>query len=95
MQGIDMLLKLDSASFQYDKIYDDNVETNQSYFKFSKPLSFDAIYDFKKLDFELILENNPVLLRNVLPADYPILLSNDVGNFLKNNEFQFQYFKIH
>jgi len=93
MQGIDMLLKLDSAIFQYDKIYNNNIETNQSYFSFLKPLSFDAIYDFKKLDFDLILENNQVLLRNVLPADYPILLSNDVGNFLKNNESKISIFQ--
>ena len=84
--GIDMLLSLDSARFHYDKIYDNNTKTDQSYFKFSKPLSFDAIYDFIKLDFELILENNQVLLRNVLPGDYPILLSKDVGDFLKKNE---------
>lgn len=93
IQGIDMLLKLDSAIFQYDKIYNNNTETNQSYFSFLKPLSFDAIYDFKKLDFDLILENNQVLLRNVLPADYPILLSNDVGNFLKNNESKISIFQ--
>jgi len=86
IQEIDMLLSLDSARFHYDKIYDNNTKTDQSYFRFSKPLSFDAIYDFKKLDFELILENNQVLLRNVLPADYPILLSKDVGDFLKKNE---------
>ena len=58
-----------------------------------KPLSFDAIYDFKKLDFDLILKNNQVLLRDVLPADYPILLSNDVGNFLKNNESKISIFQ--
>tara|TARA_B100000614_G_scaffold194013_1_gene175201 strand:+ start:168 stop:1346 length:1179 start_codon:yes stop_codon:yes gene_type:complete len=93
IQGIDMLLKLDSAIFQYDKIYNNNTETNQSYFSFLKPLSFDAIYDFKKLDFDLILKNNQVLLRDVLPADYPILLSNDVGNFLKNNESKISIFQ--
>ena len=93
MQGINMLLKLDSVSFHYDKTYDKRTEKNQSYFSFLKPLSFDAIYDFKKLDFDLILENNQVLLRNVLPADYPILLSNDVGNFLKNNESKISIFQ--
>ena len=93
MQGIHMLLKLDSVSFHYDKTYDKRKEKNQSYFSFLKPLSFDAIYDFKKLDFDLILENNQVLLRNVLPADYPILLSKDVGDFLKKNESKISTFQ--
>ena len=93
MQGINMLLKLDSVSFHYDKTYDKRTEKNQSYFSFLKPLSFDAIYDFKKLDFDLILENNQVLLRNVLPADYPILLSKDVGDFLKKNESKISTFQ--
>ena len=93
MQEIDMLLKLDSARFYYDKIYDNKRENNQYYFTFSKPLSFDAIYDFNKLNFELILENNQALLRNVLPADYPILLSKDVGDFLKKNESKISTFQ--
>ena len=88
-----MLLKLDSARFYYDKIYDNKRENNQFYFTFSKPLSFDAIYDFNKLNFELILENNQALLRNVLPADYPILLSKDVGDFLKKNESKISTFQ--
>ena len=32
MQGINMLLKLDSVSFHYDKTYDKRTEKNQSYF---------------------------------------------------------------
>ena len=93
MQEIDMLLKLDSARFYYDKIYDNKRENNQSYFTFSKALSFDAIYDFNKLNFDLILENNQALLRDVLPADYPILLSKDVGDFLKKNESKISTFQ--
>ena len=48
---------------------------------------------FIKLDFDLILENNQVLLRNVLPADYPILLNKDVGDFLKKNESKISTFQ--
>ena len=39
------------------------------------------------------MENNQALLRDVLPADYPILLSKDVGDFLKKNESKISTFQ--
>ncbi len=90
-EDFDLLLKIDSFSYSNKTPTITNV--NQSFFTFSKNLSFDAIYEYKSVDFNLILENNKALISNVLPMNYPILLNKEDGDFLKENEITISKFQ--
>ena len=63
-----------------------NVKTpKKSLYTFSCNLFFDALTQFKKIDFEEVLNDNPVLINQFLPKEYPIHLKKRIGNFIENN----------
>ena len=66
---------------------------DKSYFTIPNDLYFDAIFDFKAINFYEILIDNPSLLQHVIPKDYPILLPNEVGAFLLENEHEISIFQ--
>lgn len=63
-----------------------NVKTPKKYlYTFSCNLFFDALSQFKKIDFEEVLNDNPVLINQFIPKEYPIHLKKRIGNFIENN----------
>ena len=63
-----------------------NVKTPKKYlYTFSCNLFFDALSQFKKIDFEEVLNDNPVLINQFIPKEYPIHLKKRTGNFIENN----------
>ena len=54
-------------------------------FIFEENIFFDAIAQFKIIDFHKIKRDNPVLLGQIIPKDYSLELEDEVGNFLKKN----------
>jgi hypothetical protein len=62
------------------------VKTPKKYlYTFSCNLFFDALSQFKKIDFEEVLNDNPVLINQFIPKEYPIHLKKRTGNFIENN----------
>lgn len=59
--------------------------SNMSEFIFEENIFFDAIAQFKIIDFQKIKRDNSVLLGQILPRDYGLKLEDEVGNFLKQN----------
>ena len=49
---------------------------------FTKTMSFNAIYDFKNIDFTIVEKDNPVLINQTIPKDYKINLRPEIGDFL-------------
>ena len=63
-----------------------NVKTPKKYlYTFSCNLFFDALSQFKKIDFEEVLNDNTVLINQFIPKEYPIHLKKRIGNFIENN----------
>ena len=52
-------------------------------FIFEENIFFDAIAQFKIIDFHKIKRDNPVLLGQIIPKNYSLELEDEVGNFLK------------
>ena len=59
-------------------------DSNMNEFIFEENIFFDAITQFKIIDFHKIKRDNPVLLGQIIPKDYSLELEDEVGNFLKN-----------
>lgn len=49
---------------------------------FTKTMTFNAIYDYKDVDFSIIEKENPVLVNQTIPKEYKINLSPEIGDFL-------------
>lgn len=63
-----------------------NVKTaKKPLYTFSCNLFFDALSQFKKIDFEEVLNDNPVLINQFIPKEHPIHLKKRIGNFIENN----------
>ena len=71
---------------QHDiKTYNGNYKTtNKSYqnFSFKKDLLFDAIAQFKIIDFKQISIKNPFLTGQMIPKNQSIVLQKELGNFI-------------
>ena len=71
-----------------DKLYFNNqlqeiTTTNKvAQYVFTKTMTFNAIYDYKNIDFSTIEKENPVLVNQTIPKDYKINLSPEIGDFL-------------
>ena len=60
-------------------------DSNMNEFIFEENIFFDAIAQFKIIDFHKIKRDNPVLLGQIIPKDYSLELEDEVGDFLKKN----------
>mgnify|MGYP001156763435 FL=1 len=87
------LLKLDSILERTAHKLTVEKQLDKSHFTITTDLYFDAIFDFKEINFYEILIDNPFLLHHVIPKDYPILLPNEVGAFLVENEHEISIFQ--
>ena len=87
------LLKLDSILERTAHKLTVEKQLDKSHFIITTDLYFDAIFDFKEINFYEILIDNPFLLHHVIPKDYPILLPNEVGAFLVENEHEISIFQ--
>ena len=69
-----------------DKLYFKNqiqeiTTTNKvTQYVFTKTMTFNAIYDYKNIDFSIIEKENPVLVNQTIPKDYTINLSPEITN---------------
>ena len=60
-----------------------NTDSKLNLYTFKENIFFDAVAQYKNIDFNKILINNPVLISSVLPKEYPVYLKKSTGNFIK------------
>ena len=72
---------------KYDSSLDQtkNTKKNLNEFTFKENIFFDAIAQFKSLDFYKIKRDNPFLLGQIIPKNCILNLNNEVGDFLTKN----------
>ena len=76
---INWLNKLDLKDFNCNY---KNINKNYQKFSFKDDLLFDAIAQFKIVDFNQINNQNPFLTGQMIPKNYPIVLKKELGNFI-------------
>ena len=81
--NIDLINWLDQIEYAQDHI--DSYHSNLNEFKFKENIFFDAIAQFKIMDFQKIKRDNPFLLGQIIPKNCDLNLEDEVGNFLKKN----------
>ena len=81
--NIDLINWLDQIEYTQDHI--DSYHSNLNEFKFKENIFFDAIAQFKIMDFQKIKRDNPFLLGQIIPKNCDLNLEDEVGNFLKKN----------
>ena len=81
--NIDLINWLDQI--EYDPYHIDSYHSNLNEFTFKENIFFDAIAQFKIIDFQKIKRDNPFLLGQIIPKNCDLNLENEVGNFLKDN----------
>ena len=81
--NIDLINWLDQI--EYDPYNIDSYHSNLNEFTFKENIFFDAIAQFKIIDFQKIKRDNPFLLGQIIPKNCDLNLENEVGNFLKDN----------
>jgi LysM repeat protein len=72
---------------KYDSSLDQtkNTKKNLNEFTFKENIFFDAIAQFKSIDFYKIKRDNPFLLGQIIPKNCILNLDNEVGDFLTKN----------
>ena len=90
--NIDLINWLDQIEYGLDHI--DSKHSNLNEFKFKENIFFDAIAQFKIMDFQKIKRDNPFLLGQIIPKNFDLKLEDEVGNFLKKNIQKYYPFKI-
>ncbi len=81
--NIDLINWLDQI--EYDPNFIESSHSNLNEFIFEENIFFDAIAQFKILDFQKIKRDNPVLLGQIIPKNYGLELEDQSGNFLLQN----------
>ena len=81
--NIDLINWLDQIEYKIHILSILN-HSNLNEFTFEENI-FDAIAQFKIIDFHKIKRDNPFLLGQIIPKNYDLNLEDEVGNFLKKN----------
>ena len=81
--NLELINWLDKIKYIPTLIQTDSSKLNK--FIFEENIYFDAIAQFKILDFLKIKRENPVLLGQIIPKGHSLYLENEVGKFLKKN----------
>ena len=65
-----------------NSIFKKNTVSKLNLYTFKENIYFDAIAQYKKIDFNKIINSNPVLINSVLPKNYPVYLKRSTGNYI-------------
>ena len=65
-----------------NSIFKKNTVSKLNLYTFKENIYFDAIAQYKIIDFTKIINSNPVLINSVLPKNYPVYLKRSTGNYI-------------
>ena len=83
LKSIELAIWLEKNSIIKSVNFQSNTDYKLNLYTFKENIFFDAVAQYKNIDFNKILINNPVLISSVLPKEYPVYLKKGTGNFIK------------
>ena len=83
LKSIELAIWLEKNSIIKNVNFQSNTDYKLNLYTFKENIFFDAVAQYKNIDFNKILINNPVLISSVLPKEYPVYLKKGTGNFIK------------
>ena len=83
LKSIELAIWLEKNLIIKNINFQSNTDSKLNLYTFKENIFFDALAQYKNIDFNKILINNPVLISSVLPKEYPVYLKKSTGNFIK------------
>ena len=93
LDKINFLYFLESLTIENTHQKKVELSTEKAEFEFDHTLSFDAIYSFVNINFELFKKDNSALINNLIPSSYKVLCSKDLGEELISNQESISQFQ--
>ena len=86
LQNIKLINWLNQLELKAFIINNKNTNKNYQKFSFNDNILFDAIAQFKTIDFNQINNQNPFLTGQMIPKNQSIVLKKELGNFILKNQ---------
>ena len=86
LQNIKLINWLNQLELKAFIINNKNTNKNHQKFSFNENILFDAIAQFKTIDFNQINNQNPFLTGQMIPKNQSIVLKKELGNFILKNQ---------
>jgi membrane-bound lytic murein transglycosylase D len=86
LQNIKLINWLNQLELKAFIINNKNTNKNHQKFSFNDNILFDAIAQFKTIDFNQINNQNPFLTGQMIPKNQSIVLKKELGNFILKNQ---------
>ena len=86
LQNIKLINWLNQLELKAFIINNKNTNKNYQKFSFKDNILFDAIAQFKTIDFNQINNQNPFLTGQMIPKNQSIVLKKELGNFILKNQ---------
>ena len=86
LQNIKLINWLNQIELKAFIINNKNTNKNYQKFSFKDNILFDAIAQFKTIDFNQINNQNPFLTGQMIPKNQSIVLKKELGNFILKNQ---------
>ena len=86
LQNIKLINWLNQLELKAFIINNKNTNKNYQKFSFNDTILFDAIAQFKTIDFDHVNNQNPFLTGQMIPKNQSIVLKKELGNFILKNQ---------